>query len=110
MSINSLIVLQNKLSTGNGPASMQAIFDAVTSGSLEHIRSVFWAGLLRYHPDITVEEAGHIIDDLGLDGVSEVLDQAQSAANPDQRDLDDLGVKRNPRKARAKVRIGTGGT
>jgi hypothetical protein len=62
---------------------------------------MFWAGLLRHQPGITVEEAGLIIDDLGMDGVARVLESATQASLPDQRDLEELGVGINPRKARA---------
>jgi hypothetical protein len=57
------------------------------------IRAIFWASLLRHHPDVTVQEAGDLIGALGLERAGEVVAEAmnrsglaggdgQAAANP----------------------------
>lgn len=57
------------------------------------IRAIFWAALLRHHPDVTVQDAGDLIGALGLERAGEVVAEAmnrsglaggdgQAAANP----------------------------
>jgi hypothetical protein len=65
--------------------------DLNTGVSFEALRSLIWAGLQRHHP-CTVEEAGEIISDVGLEDTSTALSTAMQAALPQS------ATGKNPRK------------
>lgn len=48
-------------------------------GSLKTIRALFWAGLQRKH-EMTLPEAGEIIQELGVDSVSEAIGKGIESA------------------------------
>jgi len=108
MSFNGLIDLQNLLSKGGERPTVESIMTRCASGDLEAVRGVFWATLRRHHPQITVEEAGDLIQAAGGSGaVDAFLQQTGRASAPDPRDLTALGGASRPPKA-AKRRRGTG--
>ena len=45
-------------------------------GELTHARAFLWAALRARHPEITLEAAGEIFDEVGLDAVLEACDRA----------------------------------
>jgi len=46
------------------------------------MRALLWAGLKKHHPDMTLDMAGDLIDDIGLDQTGEYIRDALSAAHP----------------------------
>lgn len=102
-----LIALQKHFSTPDKRADLADIFVEAESGSLEHGIAIVWAAFLKYHPDVTFDQAVDLIDEAGsLLAISEQIAQLSQSMVPDQEDVQALGddVKR-PLKAQ---RRGTG--
>lgn len=75
-SIDSIIALEEQL-------DLSVTEIAVALGSkprLRFLRSVFWAGLLERHPDVTEAEVGKLFIDLGLAAVGDLMGEAFHAA------------------------------
>jgi len=107
MTFNGLIDLQNELAKGGALPTVESIMTRCENGELEAVRGVFWATLRRHHPQITIEQAGDLIQELGGQAaVDSLLQKTGKASGPDPRDLVALGGGTRPRKA-AKPR-GTG--
>lgn len=49
---------------------------------LSTVRGMLWAGLRAKHPDITIQQAGEIIDKCGMIAATEVIGKALKAAFP----------------------------
>jgi hypothetical protein len=111
MNTNALVKLQAVLTEKGQPiATMEAIYAALHQQSVAHMRAFFWAGLQKYHPDVTVESAGDLMDDAGgFFGVTDLINEAKRASDPDPADVAELSEGANPPKARArKSKRGTG--
>lgn len=108
LNTNALIELQDACTPKGRPvSSIEEIYAAVNQGSLRHVRAFFWAALRKYHPELTLEAVGELIDTAGgFAGLNEILDSVSGAATPDKQDVDEV-TGTNPPKARAKKR-GTG--
>ena len=50
---------------------------------ISDIRLVFFCGLVGQHADVTLEQVGDIIDDIGIERAGPLLGEAFSAAFPD---------------------------
>lgn len=105
---NGLIALQNLFTVKGDKPSVEAILTRAQQGDLEAIRGVFWSTLLRHHPEITVDQAGDLIQEAGGPGaVDAMLVQSGAASAPDPRDLAAIGgAGPNPPRA-ARKRHGT---
>lgn len=104
--------LEEHYSTPNHEASWDECWARVMKGNVRAVRALIWAMLRTHHPDITLEQAGVVIDGAGgFIGMTNLLKGASESATPDPNDLKALGVKENPRTAQArKPRAGgTGG-
>lgn len=62
---------------------------------LSTVRALVWAGLRDHHPDLTVQDAGTMITDAGIQNVVEKVGEAFRLAFPEAK------AKANPRKAAA---------
>ncbi|WP_396190307.1 GTA-gp10 family protein [Flavobacterium sp.] len=49
---------------------------------LTTVRALLWAGLRAKHPDVTITQAGEIIDRIGMAQATEVIGKALTAAFP----------------------------
>lgn len=59
---------------------------------LSTVRALLWAGLKAKHPDITMAQAGEIIDRCGMAQATEVIGQALTAAFPPPKEAADPNV------------------
>ena len=72
--------------------------EAMTGGRMSLLRSVFRAALEARQPGITSQQAGHLIQVIGLPRTTELIGEAFAAANPA---VEGEQGGRPPRKARA---------
>lgn len=111
--MNALIAAEGVLSTIKGKdVSSVEIINAVQGGNLTAFRALFWGMLRKYHPSVTVEQAGDLVDSFGgMDLLNAALEDALAHTQPDRQDVEALGVKPlNPRKARVNGGIGARST
>lgn len=101
LTINAICELEDALSTPNKPVTFKEITEAAEKGSLRHVRAVFWAALLERHPEMTLKDAGALISEVGLTGLSGHLSELGASLSPDPRDLAELsaGSKKRPQRA-----------
>ena len=113
MSFNGLIELQKLFATNGVRPKVEDILGRVRDGDFEAFRAVFWAMFRRHHPDVTIEQAGDLMDRLGgLDKLDTLLSRAMDAGAPDPRDvaaMEAVSGPRPPRPAAMRRRGGTGG-
>lgn len=87
---------------------ISVIFLGAQRGSLSCCRALLWGMLKQHHPTITPSKTLELITSAG--GIAALSDQINALmvqSSPDQKDLDALGVKVRPQKARAQ-KAGTG--
>ncbi|MBV7408205.1 gene transfer agent family protein [Maritimibacter sp. DP1N21-5] len=54
------------------------------SHSLKDLRTMFWAGLIEHHPEVTQKQAGDIIDAAGgLEAIMGIINGAMTASLPE---------------------------
>lgn len=60
------------------------IGEQFTQGSMgvREMRAIFWAGLMMQHPELSLVDAGNLMDTVGLSQVAQLVTQAFSAAFP----------------------------
>lgn len=76
--MNALCAAEDEL----GPLT-SLLTDPKTAGSVRTIRSLIWAGLIRNHPS-SLEEAGDIIDEVGLEEAANAVRAAMQKAYPQE--------------------------
>jgi hypothetical protein len=104
---NGLIDLQNYFAKDGAIPTIESILLRAQRGELEAVRAVFWSTMRRHHPQITMEQAGELIQAAGGAGaIDAMLATAGEASGPDPRDVQSLGGATNPPRARR--RRGTG--
>jgi hypothetical protein len=89
----------------------QSIKDLTTSMSnptIKMMRSLLWAGLRDFHPEVSLKDVGDIIDEVGVPVASSIISKAFSVAFPENK-KESGKTNGNPMKAKTKgVTIGTG--
>jgi hypothetical protein len=100
---NSLVELEGVL--GMGIVKIINEMQAWTQDSerirLSWVRALFWAGLIRHHPSITLEEAGELITEAGgLSAVLTVTGEAMQRAFNDDSAPDVVAETKGPRPPR----------
>lgn len=113
MTFNAMLRVQQMLAKGGAMPTAESILRAALNGDLEAMRALFWALLLRHHPEMTVEAAGDLIDEAGgLDVVNDIIDRASGASGPDPKDLEALtpGPHAAPDRTSMPTRTPRGGT
>lgn len=112
MTFNAGVQLQTLMSKGQPEAvPMDLILQRAMKGDLLCLRGLFWSLLLEHHPQLTPEDAGRLIDDVGgIANINALVDQAVTTSGPDPRDVEALKDGANPQKAAGKKPRGkTGG-
>lgn len=87
------------------------IFDKVLKSSMRHVRVYIWASFLKYHPQMTLDQATDLVQAFGgIVKFSTHIGALGNATTPDVADLKAMGIdaKANPRKAQARRKGGTG--
>lgn len=108
MNTNALAAAQEALSTPKEIAKIEDIYQAVNNGSVKHVIVFFWAALRKYHPLVTVEQAGELIDAAGgLSGFGPLMSAVNARSEPDKADVQELR-RANPPRARANGTRGRG--
>lgn len=69
------------------------------SAKLSHIRAVLWFGLRRHHPELSEEDAGDVLDEIGHRAADELIGTAFQRAFPKAKKGAASGSGR-PRKAK----------
>lgn len=111
LTIDAMVALEDMFSTPQREVTFQQVADRSIAGSVKHTRGLIWASLQEHHPDLTLKDVSNLIQQAGgVFAFSEKLQQLQLAAAADPKDIEELGLNGNPRKAQAKSkkRVGTG--
>jgi hypothetical protein len=99
---DAMVALEELFSTPTHDATWDEIGAKVKRGSVRIVRALIWAMLQRHHSDVSLKEAGHLIDAAGgLVKLGRVLEMATKSMQPDPEDLEALGPPANPPKAQA---------
>lgn len=111
LTVDAMCALEAMFSTPAKFMTFQEITDLAERGSMTHIRGVVWAVMLEHQPEFKLSDVSKLVRSAGgLTPLTVKLAELVAAAQPDQRDLDALGVKQpnaNPPQAQA-ARRGTG--
>lgn len=83
LGVNEMLELQSDLGLADKDDSFLACFDEDKLRNLGVVRKIVRFGLKRDHPDLTLEEAGDIITELGLAKLQAVIKQALKWALPE---------------------------
>lgn len=95
-SFNAMCLLEDETGLKTGEI-IQQMQDGV---GLKQLRTFIWAGLQEKHPDFSQEDAGDVIDEVGIEPAMASLQQAIEAAFS----VEKKAGPKNPRKA---ARVGT---
>lgn len=108
---HALIELQELFSTPQRMAPIEEIFGEVSKGRLKYVRGFLWAGLRKFHSEMTQADVEDVLDEASEPEVNALLAALGLTTQPDPKDLKELraGAKRNPRKAQSRSTRGTGG-
>ncbi|WP_315920440.1 hypothetical protein [Mesorhizobium sp. SP-1A] len=63
--------------------------------TIKLMRTVFWGALREQHEDVTIKQAGAVIDDIGMQEAGRLIGEAFQAAMPEQKE----GAARPPKAA-----------
>jgi len=96
-SVNALCELEDAL--GLPVAKIAAGMNDPENVRLKTVRALVWAALRDHHEEISLKEAGEIINDAGIPACMEKIGQAFQLAFPDQPEAQEEGAR--PQKAKA---------
>lgn len=102
VSTNALCLLEAEVKDAAEIAKLMTGGDA----SFSTVRAAFWAALQDHHPEITLDDAGRLIDHLGLMKAGSLMGQALMLAFPEL----EAGADRPRKAAGSRVTNGIGGT
>ncbi len=111
LTLNAMCELEDLLGTPEKEVSFIEIVHAVTQRKrTSHMRALFWAALREHHPEVTLKQAGTLIQKMGgLIEFSKRLNGILETTNPDPDDLPDEGEESSgPRPMKAQAAGGTG--
>lgn len=111
MKTAALIALQKHFSTPDQLADMEDVLKRLREKSLEHLVAGIWAGLQKYHPEISFTDTCNLLDECDdWEKVRFVFSSLMAFAMPDPADLRELqGTAKRPRRARAMRGTGENG-
>lgn len=91
--INAICELEDKLSTPSQEVSFSDFLARLSRRRMTDVRLFFWAALRTHHPDMTVVQAGDLIQHMGgLGKVAETMGRLSESATADPADVDAAGV------------------
>lgn len=97
---SALIELQELLGTPEHAPTMQELVIEVVNGRAKYIRAFIWAGLRKYHPEVTLEAVSDLLDDTSEAEAKAVLRALGVSTQPDTKDVQALGLDTvNPQPA-----------
>jgi hypothetical protein len=96
LDLNAMAEMETKLSTDDHIVTAQQIIARAEKGQVSALRVVVWAGMRPYHPKLTLEAVGDLLEEMGPGGIGQVLKRANAAAMPKAEGT----TKVNPPKAR----------
>ena len=110
--VNSQVEVETLMSTPMQKVAWLEVYErAVKLHRMTEFRAIFWGCLRRYHREITLEQAGDLMEEAGgAEGFAKKFADLVFAVTPAKSDLETLGIKTDrPLKARAtKRKAGTG--
>ena len=111
LTTNAMCEAETAMSTVLRPVTFADLLIQSKRNSVAAMRAIFWASLKEKHPEITLQQAGDLMDKAGgTKTFAEKFAAMVFAAVPAESDLKALGIeapKDRPRKASRK-RAGTG--
>jgi len=88
LTTGAMAELEDVCSTPEKPMTFPQIIDRVMRGSVKYLRLYVWASLVDKQPEMTVADAGKLIDAAGgMAGFDKLLNQITDANTPDPEDL-----------------------
>lgn len=106
--MNTLVALEQLFSTAERRMTYQEVIALANRNSFTHIRGLLWAMLRKHHREMTPDQVGDLIDEVGLFAIDQRLQDAVREMVPDAADLKALGIAPNPRPAQASTKAATG--
>lgn len=109
LNTNAMAAIEDHLSTPLREVTWESFWERIAKGSVRAIRVLLWGMARKYHPELTVEAIGELVDSVGgLEGLTRVLHAAQGATTPDADDAATLAEANHdrPRTAQATRRRG----
>jgi hypothetical protein len=76
-SVSALMTLEDKFDK-----STQEVLAMMEGGRVKTMRTIFWAGLRDFTPDITEDQAGEVMTAIGIEEASALLTRAMVKAFP----------------------------
>lgn len=96
LDFDGICAIEERLSTPDHVVTISEVILHSARGSHRHARALAWGSLQRFHPDVTIEDAGQLIVDLG--GVERFFETVAKLRKSTQPDAEDRPAR--PRKAR----------
>lgn len=81
--VNTFCDLEDEFEAQDVNEVLAIIQGLETKPSLKVIRSIFFVALRQEHPDISINDAGQLISDVGIEKAAEALGEAVAQAFPD---------------------------
>lgn len=103
LDLNAICELEDFLSTPDRPVTIGQVFLMAARESYRHIRALVWASLRRHHSDMSITDAGDLIEAAG--GVTKFFETLGKLRKATQQEGDS-----RPRKARQKTTPGAHGS
>ncbi len=90
---NSICELEDHF---GGKGISQIVVEMQGQPSMKLVRAMIWGALIDGHPNLTMKEAGTILDEVGIETITEKLGEALKRYFPDAKE-----GEANPPKAKA---------
>lgn len=88
----ALVRLQERFGTPEHVPTIMELQREVVRGRALYIQAFMWAGLQRYHPEVTFDEVGDLIDDTEEADLRPLLEALGVTLVPDPADVQALGL------------------
>jgi hypothetical protein len=90
-SVRAMAALQDHFGLNSLTAVGQKLQESANDLSVKDMTALLWAGLRTHHPEVTMDQALGILDELGVEGMQESLGKALYGAMPQQGDAEGKG-------------------
>lgn len=110
LTLDAMVALEEMFGTPEKPVFFPEIAALAEKGSTKHARALFWALFQEHHADVQLTQVSKLVQAAGgIVALGETLTKVMASTEPDKKDLDTLGVKKNPQSAQA-AKARTNGT